>query len=68
MSKRTTNPKSLKFVVIRQHMKILSLKDQVKSKNLQIQKLEGTIRRLRRKSWFGRLIEKIKKLFKGNNA
>ena len=68
MSKRVTNPKALKFVVIRQHMQILSLKDQVKLKDRQIEKLESTIMRMKEGTWFGRLIAKIKRFFKGNNA
>ena len=68
MSKRITNPKDLRFVILRQHMAIMSLKKQVASKNQQIQKLESTIMRIRGKSWFARLLGKIKQFFKGNNA
>lgn len=68
MSKRITNPKDLRFVILRQHMANMSLKKQIEVKDKQIQKLTSTIKRLRRDAWYRRLLEKIKRFFKGNNA
>ena len=68
MSKRITNPKDLRFVIVRQHMAILTLKRRVAARDQQIQRLEATIRRMKRDTWLGRLLAKIKSYFKGNNA
>jgi len=68
VSKRITHPKDLRFVIVRQHMAILTLKQRVASKDQQIQKLEATIRRIRAGTWLGRLLVKLKSYFKGNNA
>jgi len=46
-------------------MTILALKNQAMSKDRQIKTLELAIKRLKSKSWFQKLLTKIKNLFEG---
>ena len=65
MSKRTSNPKDLRFVIVRQHMAILTLKQRVAKKDKQIQKLELQIMKLRQETWLRKLARRIMRFFKG---
>lgn len=69
MSKRLTNPKDLRFIVLRQHMTILGLKKKLAAKEARIQTLEARVECLKGNTWFRRILKRIKEfLAKGRNA
>ena len=68
MSKRISNPKDMKFIVVKQHMMILSLKRSVAAKEREIERLRATVKKLKKGSLISRVWSKIKNLLRGNNA
>jgi len=67
VSKRISNPKDMKFIVVKQHMMILSLKRSVVAKEREIEKLKETVKKLKKGTLIGRIWSKIKNLLRGNN-